>query len=153
MSLNFWILNGPNLGQLGTREPEIYGTTSLSDVEESCRRFAARIGAELEFLHTDDEGELVRQIHRARGTADAVIINPAGSTFHSVAISDALRTFEGPTIELHISNIHARDEMHRHSKISGSVTGVICGLGVGGYVVAMQAAAAMLSGHGKAPAG
>ncbi|HSM43159.1 MAG TPA: type II 3-dehydroquinate dehydratase [Afifellaceae bacterium] len=153
MPLRLTILNGPNLGLLGMREPEIYGTTSLHDVGESCRRFAAKIGAELQFLQTDDEGELVRQIHQARGTADAVIINPAGPTFHSVAISDALRTFEGPTIELHISNIHARDEMHRHSKISGSVTGVICGLGVGGYVVAMQAAAAMLSGRGEARAG
>jgi 3-dehydroquinate dehydratase-2 len=147
MPLRLMILNGPNLGLLGTREPEIYGATSLPEVEESCRRFAGRIGAELLFRQTDDEGELVRQIHAARGTADAVIVNPAGHSFHSVALFDALSTFDGPTIELHISNIHARDEMHRHSRISGAVTGVICGLGVQGYIVAMRAAAMMAAAH------
>lgn len=141
MSFSVWVLNGPNMNRLGTREPEIYGSMTLDMIEEDCRRFADRLGAEMRFLQTNHEGGLVDQVHEACGTADAIVINPAGSTFHSVALHDALKIFEGPIVELHISNLHARDEMHRHSVISGVATGVICGLGVYGYIVAMQAAA------------
>ena len=144
MSARLMILNGPNLNLLGEREPEIYGSTTLAAVEESCRMFAATLGAELQFLQSNHEGVVVDWIHEARRTADAIIINPAGYSFHSVSILDALKVFAGPIIELHISNIHARDQLHRHSIISGAATGVICGLGAYGYVVAMQAAARML---------
>ena len=145
MGARLMILNGPNLNLLGVREPHIYGTTTLAAVEESCREFAAHIGAALSFHQSNHEGALIDLIQSARESADAIIINPAAYSFTSVAIIDALKVFEGPIIELHISNIHARDELHRHSKISGTAKSVICGLGPYGYIVAMQAAAQMLN--------
>ncbi len=138
------ILNGPNLNMLGIREPEIYGSTTLAAIEASCREFADVLGAELRCYQSNDEGAIVGEIHNARSDADAIIINPAGHSFHSVSILDALKMFDGPIIELHISNIHARDEIHRHSIMSGVATGVICGLGAYGYIAAMLAAARML---------
>ncbi|MBI3513988.1 MAG: 3-dehydroquinate dehydratase [Proteobacteria bacterium] len=144
MGARLTILNGPNLNFLGIREPHIYGTTTLEAVEASCRAFAPHIDATLAFHQSNHEGELVDWIQAARGSADAIIINPAGYSFTSIAIIDALKIFEGPIIELHISNIHARDALHRHSKISSVVRAVICGLGPYGYIVAMQAAAQML---------
>jgi 3-dehydroquinate dehydratase II len=145
MGARLMILNGPNLNMLGIREPHIYGTTSLAAIEQSCREFAAHIGAALAFHQSNHEGALVDLIQSARDGADAIIINPAAYSFTSVAIIDALKTFDGPIIELHISNIHARDELHRHSKISAGAKAVICGLGPYGYIVAMQAAAQMLN--------
>src|SRR5258708_5638793 len=118
MGARLTILNGPNLNLLGVREPHIYGTTTLAAIEASCRKFAARIGATLSFHQSNHEGALVDLIQSARDSADAMIINPAAYSFTSVAIIDALKAFEGPVIELHISNIHARDELHRHSIIS-----------------------------------
>lgn len=144
MAARLMILNGPNLNMLGIREPQIYGTTSLQAIEASCREFAAHIGAALSFHQSNHEGALVELIQSARDGADAIIINPAAYSFTSVAMVDALKTFEGPIIELHISNIHARDELHRHSKISAGAKAVICGLGPYGYILAMQAAAQML---------
>jgi 3-dehydroquinate dehydratase II len=144
MGARLMILNGPNLNMLGIREPHIYGTTSLQAIEASCREFAAHIGAALSFHQSNHEGALVDLIQSARDSADAIIINPAAYSFTSVAIVDALKTFDGPVIELHISNIHGRDELHRHSKISAGAKAVICGLGPYGYIVAMQAAAQML---------
>jgi 3-dehydroquinate dehydratase-2 len=148
MTLRFMILNGPNLNMLGVREPHIYGTTTLQAIEASCRELARFLGASLEFHQSNHEGELVELIQRARETADALIFNPAAYSFTSIAIIDALKTFGGPIIEVHISNIHARDELHRHSKISGGVKVVICGAGPYGYILAMQAAAHAL---GKLP--
>jgi len=145
MGARLMILNGPNLNMLGIREPHIYGTTSLQAIEASCREFAAHIGAALSFHQSNHEGALVDLIQAARDGADAIIINPAAFSFTSIAIVDALKTFDGPIIELHISNIHARDELHRHSKISAGAKAVICGLGPYGYILAMQAAAQMLS--------
>ena len=145
MGARLMILNGPNLNMLGIREPHIYGTTSLAAIEASCREFAAHIGAQLAFHQSNHEGALVELIQSARDGADAIIINPAAYSFTSIAIVDALKTFEGPVIELHISNIHARDELHRHSRISAGAKAVICGLGPYGYIVAMQAAAQMLN--------
>ena len=145
MGARLMILNGPNLNMLGIREPHIYGTTSLQAVEASCREFAAHIGAQLAFHQSNHEGALVDLIQAARDGADAIIINPAAYSFTSIAIIDALKTFDGPVIELHISNIHGRDELHRHSKISAGAKAVICGLGPYGYIVAMQAAAQMLN--------
>jgi 3-dehydroquinate dehydratase II len=145
MGARLMVLNGPNLNLLGVREPHIYGTTTLAAIEASCRDFAAQIGATLAFHQSNHEGVLVDLIHAARDSADAIVINPAGYSFSSVSIIDALKAFEGPVIELHISNIHARDELHRHSKVSGVVKSVICGLGPYGYIAAMLAAAQMLN--------
>src|SRR5437016_5986728 len=122
------ILNGPNLNLLGVREPHIYGTTTLAQIKENCEQHAAHLGLALSFHQSNHEGELVDWIQSARQTADAIIINPAGYSFTSIAILDAIKAFEGPVLEVHISNIHARDEHHRHSKISSVATGVICGL-------------------------
>jgi 3-dehydroquinate dehydratase-2 len=144
MPIRLMVLNGPNLNLLGVREPHIYGRTTLAAIEASCREFADAIGASLAFHQTNDEGELVELVQRARAEADAIVINPAAYSFTSVALLDALATFEGPIIELHVSNIHARDEVHRHSIVSAKVRAVICGLGPYGYVVALQAAARLL---------
>ena len=138
------ILNGPNLNLLGVREPHIYGSTTLTAIRKSCEDCAVYIGATLLFEQSNHEGALVDLIHSARTSADAIIINPAGYSFTSIAIYDALKAFEGPIIEVHISNIHARDELHRHSILSSAVKAVICGLGPYGYIVAMQAAAQLL---------
>jgi 3-dehydroquinate dehydratase-2 len=139
------ILNGPNLNLLGVREPHIYGTTTLAQIKESCERQAAQLGLTLAFHQSNHEGELVDLIQSARQSADAIIINPAGYSFTSIAIIDAIKAFEGPVFEVHISNIHARDEHHRHSKVSHAATGVICGLGPYGYIAAMQALAQTIS--------
>lgn len=140
MTARLTILNGPNLNLLGIREPHIYGSTTLDAVKASCEAFAAFTGASLSFHQSNHEGELVDLVQAARTQADALIFNPAGYSFTSVALFDALKIYEGPIFEVHISNIHARDEMHRHSKLSSAVKGVICGLGPYGYIVAMQAA-------------
>jgi 3-dehydroquinate dehydratase II len=130
------IVNGPNLNTLGVREPEIYGRTTLAEIEGWCRD-AAR--GPIEFMQSNIEGEIVNMLQAARGTADGVIINPAGYSFYSVAVLDALKFYGGPVIELHISNIHARDEDHRHSIMSKAATAVIAGLGARGYVTALHA--------------
>ena len=140
MSAHLMILNGPNLNLLGTREPHIYGTTTLEAIEARCHDTAALLGASLSFLQSNHEGVLLDHIQEARKTADAIVINPAGLSFTSISLIDALKTFQGPIIELHISNIHARDELHRHSITSSAATAVICGLGPFGYVAAMLAA-------------
>jgi 3-dehydroquinate dehydratase-2 len=142
--MRLMILNGPNLNLLGVREPHIYGSTTLAAIEAACRDLAKVLDAQLAFHQSNHEGVLVDLIQDARAGADAIIINPAGFSFSSIAILDALKAFDGPVIEVHISNIHARDEHHRHSKISGGVRGVVCGLGPYGYLVAMLAAAKML---------
>src|SRR5215218_1118955 len=112
------IINGPNLNLLGVREPHIYGSTTLDAVKASCEEFARFTGATLAFHQSNHEGALVDIIQLARTEADALIFNPAAYSFTSVAIFDALKTFDGPIIEVHVSNIHARDEMHRHSRLS-----------------------------------
>jgi 3-dehydroquinate dehydratase II len=147
--MRLMILNGPNLNLLGVREPHIYGTTTLAAIEASCREMASILGASLAFHQSNHEGALVDLIQAARQEADAIIINPAAFSFTSIAMLDALKAFEGPIVEVHISNIHARDEFHRHSKLSTAAKGVICGLGPYGYIAAMLAAAHML---GKLPA-
>jgi 3-dehydroquinate dehydratase II len=148
MTARLMILNGPNLNLLGVREPHIYGSTTLSAIRASCEEFAKAANAQLSFHQSNHEGALVDLIQAAREEADAIIINPAAYSFTSIAMLDALKIFEGPIIEVHISNIHARDELHRHSKLSAAATAVICGLGPYGYIVGMQAALHML---GKLP--
>jgi 3-dehydroquinate dehydratase-2 len=147
--MRIMIINGPNLNMLGVREPHIYGSTTLDAIKESCEELASFAGAQLAFHQSNHEGMLVDLIQSARTDADALIINPAAYSFTSIAIFDALKIFEGPIFEVHISNIHARDELHRHSKLSSAVTAVIAGLGPYGYILAMQAA---LHGAGKLPA-
>src|SRR5216684_5938540 len=149
MTARLMILNGPNLNLLGVREPHIYGSTTLAAIRASCEEFATFAGAHLSFHQSNHEGALVDLIQAAREEADAIIINPAAYSFTSIAMLDAIKIFEGPVFEVHISNIHARDELHRHSKFSSAVKAVIAGLGPYGYIVAMQAA---LQAAGKLPA-
>ena len=146
--MRLMILNGPNLNLLGVREPHIYGTTTLAAIQASCEDFARFAGAQLSFHQSNHEGALVDLVQSARQKADAIIINPAAYSFTSLALIDACKTFEGPIIEVHISNIAARDELHRHSRLSSVVKAVIAGLGPYGYIVAMQAALHIL---GKLP--
>ena len=141
MTLRITILNGPNLNLLGTREPHIYGHTTLAEIEAMCRTRAAALGIVLTFRQSNHEGVLVDWIQEAREAADAVIINPAAYSFRSVALIDAMKALGKPVVELHVSNIHARDELHRHSITSTAATAVICGLGPYGYVAALEAAA------------
>jgi len=149
MTARLMVLNGPNLNLLGVREPHIYGSTTLEAIKKSCEQFAKFANAQLLFHQSNHEGALVDFIQSAREKADAIIINPAAYSFTSIALFDALKVFEGPIIECHISNIHARDELHRHSKLSSVARAVVCGLGPYGYIVAMQSALQML---GKLPA-
>lgn len=140
MTLRITILNGPNLNLLGTREPHIYGLTTLGEIEAMCAERAGALGVALTFRQSNHEGVLVDWIQEAREAADALIINPAAYSFRSVALVDAMKTLGKPVIELHVSNIHARDELHRHSITSSAATAVICGLGPYGYVAALEAA-------------
>jgi 3-dehydroquinate dehydratase II len=137
------ILNGPNLNLLGVREPHIYGTTTLEQIRQACEHEANSLGLTISFHQSNHEGELVDLIQSARQNADAIIINPAAYSFTSIAMVDAIKAFEGAVLEVHISNIHARDEHHRHSKISHAARGVICGLGPYGYIAALRALAEM----------
>ena len=138
-----YVLNGPNLNRLGTREPEIYGRATLADVERYCREAARE--RPVEFRQSNSEAEIIGWIHEAIDRADGIIINPAAFTFTSLAILDALKMFEGPIIELHISNIHKREPYYHHSYVSKVATAVIAGLGADGYRLATQALLAMLA--------
>jgi 3-dehydroquinate dehydratase-2 len=131
------ILNGPNLNRLGTREPEIYGRTTLAEIEAMCREAAG--GHPIVFRQSNFEGELVGWIHEATDDGTGIIINPAGLSFTSVPILDALKMFRGPIIEVHISNIHRREPVYHRSLVSQAATAVIAGLGADGYVLAVTA--------------
>jgi len=144
MSQRIDILNGPNLNLLGVREPQIYGHQTLADIEEACRRAATGHGLEITFRQSNLEGQIIDWIQEARGAAAAIIINPAGFTSTSIAILDALKTFEGPIVEVHLSNIHRREAYRHHSYISLAATGVICGLGARGYLLALDALADLI---------
>ena len=142
MSKPLYILNGPNLNRLGTREPQIYGTTTLAEIEEMCRE---AVGDQpIRFLQSNHEGQLVDWIHEAIDGGCGIVINPAAYTFTSIAIPDALNMFEGPIVELHISNIHRREAIYHHSHVSGVATAVIAGLGPKGYAIAVRALIDML---------
>lgn len=142
MAKPVFILNGPNLNRLGTREPHIYGTTTLADIEVMCR--AAVPGLSIDFRQTNFEGELVEWVQEAIEKAAAIIINPAAYSFTSIALLDALKMFPGPIIELHISNIHRREAHYHHSYVSLAATAVIAGLGAEGYTMAVRAVATIL---------
>jgi 3-dehydroquinate dehydratase-2 len=138
------VLNGPNLNLLGAREPKVYGSLTLADIEAVCREAAQAAGLDLEFRQSNHEGELVDWIQAARGAAAGIVINPGGYTHTSVAIHDALRLFEGPVVEVHLSNIHQREAFRHHSFVSLVAKGVICGLGGHGYALAVAAVARLL---------
>lgn len=142
MSEAIYVLNGPNLNRLGTREPEIYGHTTLAEVEQICRNAAG--GREVQFHQSNAEHQIIDWIHEAIDTrAAAIVINPAGLTFTSVPIMDALKMFLGVVIELHITNIHRREAVYQHSLMSKVATAVIAGLGPQGYRSAVEAASRM----------
>lgn len=138
MSRLVFVLNGPNLNLLGKREPAIYGAETLADIEAACRAAAAALGLDLRFHQTNREYELIDWVHEARETASGIVINPAAFTHTSVALLDALQTFAGPVIEVHISNIHKREPFRRHSYVSERADGVIAGCGGQGYVLAIE---------------
>ena len=132
-----YVLNGPNLNRLGTREPHIYGTTTLADVEKMCR--TAACDHPIEFRQTNSETQLVEWVHEAIDNGAGIIINPAAYTFTSLALLDALKMFVGPVIELHITNVHRREAHYHNSFVSKAATAVIMGLGAKGYPVAVRA--------------
>ena len=144
MSRLVTVLNGPNLNLLGKRQPHIYGAETLLDVEAGCRALAAELGLELRFLQSNHEGQIVDWIHQARETAAGIAINPAAYTHTSVAILDALNAFDGPVIEVHISNVHRRESFRHHSYVSLRADGVIAGCGTQGYGLALRRLAALI---------
>jgi 3-dehydroquinate dehydratase-2 len=145
MAKTIYFLYGPNLNLLGTREPHIYGRSTLADVEELCRSTAERHGFALVFRQSNHEGQIIDWINEVRAEkAAGLIINPAGHTTTSVAILDALLTMESPIVEVHISNIHAREEFRRHSYVSRAARAVVCGFGINGYALAIAGLASLL---------
>jgi 3-dehydroquinate dehydratase-2 len=138
------ILNGPNLNLLGKRQPEIYGHDTLDDVERACRA-ALTPGFELVLKQSNHEGAIVDMIHEARETAMGIVINPGAYSHTSIAILDALNTFDGPVIEVHVSNIHKRESFRHHSYVSLRADGVIAGLGIEGYVAGTRRLCSLLS--------
>ncbi|MGO1769955.1 MAG: type II 3-dehydroquinate dehydratase [Microbacterium sp.] len=140
MHRKLYVINGPNLDMLGQREPDLYGSTTLRHIEEDCLRASADAGFELTFRQSNAEHEIIGWLHEAYRDAAAVVINPAGLSFQSVPVLDALRMLSVPIIEVHITNIHARDEAHRHSIMSPIATTVIAGAGPHGYELAVRAA-------------
>lgn len=142
------VLNGPNLNLLGRREPGIYGTLTLADIEAMCIREGTHVGLEVTCRQSNSEGELVTWIQEAAGVFEALIINPGAYTHTSVALHDALRFLEVPILEVHLSNIHQREEFRHRSYVSLVATGVICGFGSKGYELALAATQNLLEGKG-----
>jgi 3-dehydroquinate dehydratase II len=143
MAKPIYVLNGPNLNRLGKREPEIYDTTTLAEIEAMCRKAAG--DRPIEFRQSNAEHEIVDWIHEAIDRGAGIIINPAGLTFRSIPILDALKMFPGPIIELHLSNIHRREEIYQHSLMSRAATAVLVGLGADGYPTAVAAMLRLLA--------
>jgi 3-dehydroquinate dehydratase-2 len=145
MSKTVYVLNGPNLNLLGTREPDVYGHATLADVEKLCRATAERHGFSIAFHQSNHEGQLIDWIHEAGAKqAAGLVINPGGYTHTSIAILDALLAMTVPIVEVHISNIHTREHFRRHSYISRAARGVICGFGIDGYALALTGLAAFI---------
>lgn len=143
MTKSIYVLNGPNLNRLGKREPEIYGRTTLAEIEAWCREAAGDHA--MEFLQTNAEHQLVDWIHDAIDRGSGILINPAGLSFRSIPVLDALKMFHGPIIEFHISNIHRREEIYHHSLVSRVATAVLAGLGPEGYPLAVKALVGMIA--------
>lgn len=146
MTVPILVLNGPNLNMLGLREPGIYGSATLADIEELCRVTGERLGLEIAFAQSNHEGELIDHIHAARTSARGIALNAGAYTHTSVALHDAIRAVGLPTVEVHLSNIHARETFRHHSYIAPAATGVICGFGPRSYVLALEALAGLLVG-------
>ncbi|CAM5216598.1 3-dehydroquinate dehydratase [Bosea thiooxidans] len=144
MSRLVYVLNGPNLNLLGKRQPHIYGHETLADVERDCRALAGELGLTLRFHQSNREYEIIDWIHEAREEAGGIVINPAAFTHTSVAVLDALNTFEGPVIECHISNVHKREAFRHHSYVSLRADGVIAGFGTQGYQLALRRVARLI---------
>jgi 3-dehydroquinate dehydratase-2 len=144
MNPTVYVLNGPNLNLLGKRQPEIYGRETLADIAAECGRVAAALGLDIVFRQSNREYEIIDWIHEARDAAKGVVINPAAFTHTSVAILDALNTFEGPILEVHISNVHKREPFRHHSYVSTVAAGVIAGFGAQGYELALRRMARLL---------
>ena len=149
MSNNILIINGPNLNLLGEREQSQYGSITYEDLKKNCLKKSDDLNINLEFTQSNVEGEIVNIIQNARKNIDGIIINAAGFTHTSVAIRDALSIFKKPIIELHISNIYKREEFRHKSMISGVVTGIICGLGINGYILAINSMHELLKNENK----
>ena len=145
MSRLIELLNGPNLNLLGKRQPDLYGSETLAEIEARCRELAAAQGMELRCLQSNREHELIERIHAAREEAEGIIINAAAFSHTSVAILDALNAFDGPVLEVHITNIHRREAFRHHSYISARAEGVIAGFGTQGYELALQRMARLLA--------
>lgn len=145
MSAIFYILNGPNLNLLGVREPHLYGSTTLAQIEQMCRRVTGELGVGCEFRQTNHEGVMVDWVQEAREKAAGIVINPAGLSFRSIPLLDALKTLDQPIAEVHVTNIHRRDPMYQKSLVSLAATGVICGFGAFGYELAIRALAHRLA--------
>jgi len=145
MTAKVLVLNGPNLNLLGTREPDVYGAETLAGIEANCHARAKALDLGIEFRQTNSEGQLVDWVQQARGTFDALILNAGAYTHTSVAILDALKAVQIPTIEVHLSNIHQREEFRSHSYISKVAVGMICGFGGFGYEMALESAARLLT--------
>ena len=144
MSRLVFILNGPNLNLLGERQPQIYGYDTLADVERDCRGVAAELSLELRFHQSNREYEIIDWVHEARKTAGGIVINPAAFTHTSVALLDALNTFEPPVIEVHIANVYKREEFRHHSFVSSRANGVMAGFGIQGYTLALRRIAELI---------
>jgi len=143
-----FVLNGPNLNLLGKRQPHIYGHETLADVERDCRALAAELRLELRFHQSNREYEIIDWIHEAREIAGGIVINPAAFTHYSIAILDALNTFDHPIIEVHISNVHKREEFRHRSFVSMRADGVIAGLGTQGYLLGLRRVAKLIDDAG-----
>jgi 3-dehydroquinate dehydratase-2 len=151
MATTIYVINGPNLNLLGMREPEKYGRATLADVERLCRERAKRGDFRVEFKQSNHEGKIIEWIHAARQDgAAAIVINPAGYSHTSVAIADALVASELPVVEVHVTNIHARESFRHHSYVSAVARGVLCGFGIEGYGLAIDSLASLLSADAKA---
>jgi 3-dehydroquinate dehydratase-2 len=138
------VLNGPNLNLLGSREPTLYGAATIDDLEALCAETAEALDLSIDFRQSNHEGELITWVQECRDRARGIVINPGGYSHTSIALMDALLAVELPTVEVHLTNIHAREEFRRHSLISRAAQGVICGLGIRGYGLALTALAEML---------
>jgi len=138
------VLNGPNMNMLGLRQPHLYGGATLDDVEALCAETAEQLDLAIDFRQTNGEGELISWVQECRGRAAGIVINPAGFSHTSIALMDALLASELPVIEVHVTNIHRREEFRQISYVSKAATGVICGLGINGYALALSGMADLL---------
>lgn len=138
------VLNGPNLGRLGSREPEVYGYATLADVEAACQTLGDEVGLDVELRQTDDEAELVRWLHEAADSGAAVVLNPAAFTHYSYALRDAVAQVTSPVVEVHLSNPAAREEFRHTSVVAGVCQGTIAGFGTNSYLLALRAVAALM---------